>query len=122
MRPCSSGRSKYLLTSERECGIGINSRVATYALPGWPASYGPGPRGLGPPAPNIIGARMDHTSLDGALALASRIREYWAERGYEVETYVDSLQYRHGEAGIIHTVRTDMIGGLPQRQREQKAA
>jgi hypothetical protein len=95
MRPCSSGRSKYLLTSERECGIGINSRVATYALPGWPASYGPGPRGLGPPAPNIIGARMDHTSLDGALALASR---------------------------IIHTVRTDMIGGLPQRQREQKAA
>jgi hypothetical protein len=68
---------------------------------------------------------MDHTSLDGALALASRIREYWAERGYEVETYVDSLQHRN-DAGevrdIIHTVRTNMIGGLPQRQREQKAA
>jgi hypothetical protein len=122
MRPCSSGRSKYLLTSERECGIGINSRVATYALPGWPAFYGPGPHGLVSPIPNLIGARMDHTSLDGALALASRIREYWAERGYEVKTFVDSLQYRHGEAGIIHTVRTDMIGGLPQRQREQKAA
>jgi hypothetical protein len=59
---------------------------------------------------------MDHTSLDGANALASRIRQYWAERGYEVKTFVDSLQYRHGEEGIIHTVRTDMIGGLPRKE------
>jgi hypothetical protein len=98
-----------------------------------PAEWRPHHRGrgglIGPPLrvspapiPNLIGARMDHTSLDGANALASRIREYWAERGYEVKTFVDSLQYRHGGEGIIHTVRTDMIGGLPQRQREQNAA
>ena len=66
---------------------------------------------------------MDHTSLAGATALASRIRDYWAERGYDVRTTVDSLQYRHGVEGIIHTVRTtDMIGGLPQRTLAQKAA
>ena len=65
---------------------------------------------------------MDHVSFDGATALADRIREYWAERGYEVRTYVDSLAYRHGVDDIIYTVRTDMIGGLPQRQRKQKAA
>ena len=67
-------------------------------------------------------AIMDHVSFDGATALAGRIREYWTERGYEVRTYVDSLAYRNGVDGIIYTVRTDMIGGLPQRQREQKAA
>ena len=71
-------------------------------------------------------AIMDHVSRDGATALAEQIKAYWADRGYTVETTVETtveaLQYRHGVDGIIHQVRSDMIGGLPKRQIVQKAA
>ena len=55
----------------------------------------------------------DHTSLDGATALAQRICAYWAERGWSVD--IRLVTTSNGRSAIAH-IRSDMVGGLPTRR------
>ncbi|MEM7766615.1 MAG: hypothetical protein AAF253_03905 [Pseudomonadota bacterium] len=58
----------------------------------------------------------DWCDTEGAKRLADKIREYWVERGYEVDLdFVDS-----GFVAAMRSARTDvrsnMVNGMPRRR------
>ena len=53
----------------------------------------------------------NHSDHGGAVALARRLREYWLNRGYNVETTVASMQA--DQHSMIYAVRSNLIRGLP---------
>lgn len=55
----------------------------------------------------------------GADELALKIRNYWAARGYDVETQVIAIK---SDRDTWHTVRSDMINGMPVRRMQILAA
>lgn len=64
----------------------------------------------------------DFVTVGGAEELAARIRAYWADRGYEVQTTVEPFTRIEGKAETFYVVRSDMVGGLPQRCAQAAAA
>ena len=55
-------------------------------------------------------------SQETAEITATRIREYWAERGYLVRTRVEYTEGT-GDRNPGWVVRTDMENGLPTRRK-----
>ena len=59
-------------------------------------------------AANATRIPTDYVSAGGAMALADKIRSYWADKGEAVEVWIEpSLR--------CFAVRSDMVGGLPRR-------
>lgn len=62
----------------------------------------------------------DHCSEAGANRLAARLRGAWYDRGYAVATWVEAVRVSpnqlHNEKGGWYAVRSDMVGGKPQRK------
>ena len=63
----------------------------------------------------------DHCTEAGARALARRIQQYWAERGYmpPVIRYESASDAWKNNGSSFHFVRSDMVGGLPRRRLGQ---
>lgn len=65
---------------------------------------------------------MTHTYIEkdwstekNANELASKIREYWRNKGMEVKTWLDSsFVNRKSNNSTFWNVRSDMINGLPR--------
>lgn len=58
----------------------------------------------------------DWATEDGAHELAAKIERHWAEQGQVVRTTVSPVgDPRTGKNGVIWTVTSDMINGLPRR-------
>lgn len=53
-------------------------------------------------------------TLDGAHALARRIRAYWAERGYIVNTEIEKLTGCGSKD--LYAIRSDLVNGAPQQK------
>ena len=51
----------------------------------------------------------------GALAIAERIKAYWAKRGFHVETRVIYQPFSHGMRSGRYDVRSDLMNALPRR-------
>lgn len=64
----------------------------------------------------------DFVTIGGAEDLAARIRTYWAERGYDVQTRVEPFTRTEGKTETLFVVRSDMVCGLPQRRAQAVAA
>lgn len=63
-----------------------------------------------PKTPSTVFMR-DSFGFYGANVLASKIRDYWLARGYDVQTVVD-VETVFGHS--IWVVRSDMINGWPK--------
>lgn len=61
---------------------------------------------------------VEHLTSSGAAALATRIRDHWAERGFAVETSVEAATgpKAGNESRNIFCIRSDMVGGMPVRR------
>lgn len=58
----------------------------------------------------------EHCTEEKAKALAKHIRDYWAERGFDVEAWAEEMPFNHRMRSRRWDVRTDMVGGLPVRK------
>jgi len=57
----------------------------------------------------------DHTSKQGAEALAARIMEYWANLGYKVSAWATSYgPATETQRFSVYGVQSDMINGMPR--------
>lgn len=58
---------------------------------------------------------MDTLTFEGASALAAKIRRYWIERGYIVETRLERVRITRDEAwgGVLWCVRSNLMRGRP---------
>jgi hypothetical protein len=52
----------------------------------------------------------------GAHSLAATIRAYWKNRGHTVDTRIEVIAIPKGDA--LHCVRSDLVGGLPNRTEQ----
>ena len=62
--------------------------------------------------------RMWTASREDSEHLAMRIRNYWAVRGYKIETGVyglSELGEKYPDGSHIYSVRSNMVGGFPPR-------
>jgi hypothetical protein len=50
----------------------------------------------------------EHSTQEGAIALAGRIKAYWANRGGSVATWIEQ------QSDTVCGVRSDMIYGKPR--------
>jgi hypothetical protein len=61
----------------------------------------------------------DGFSLDGAIALADKIKRLWREKGFVVNTKVEPIDVKLGGSRqkplTLYQVRSDMLNGLPSR-------
>lgn len=57
-------------------------------------------------------------SLDkaGAENLARRIREYWRERGHEVQVDVQEKPFTSATRSIRYDVRSNLVNGMPAKK------
>lgn len=69
-------------------------------------------------SPTGLPTRLWTGSLDDSEHLAMRIRNYWAVRGYKIETGVyglSELGEKYPDGSHIYSIRSNMVGGLPPR-------
>lgn len=62
---------------------------------------------------------QDSFTLDGAIAMAAKIRRLWAEKGHEVCTFVEPIDVKLGERErplMLYQVRSNLVNGLPPRK------
>lgn len=55
-------------------------------------------------------------TLDGAEALARKIRSYWVKRGFSVDTHIEAMGTDETWRGQIFCIRSDMVNGMPIRR------
>ena len=58
----------------------------------------------------------DYLSETGARELATRLREFWQQRGYRVNAWIERVEFgAKGEQRpfVLHVVRSDLFVGLP---------
>jgi hypothetical protein len=53
------------------------------------------------------------TSFESANYLAAVIRQYWSRRGYSPEVYVEKMSSRESGVGVLYSVRSNMVNGMP---------
>ncbi|MEM1104868.1 MAG: hypothetical protein AAGH87_00645 [Pseudomonadota bacterium] len=65
----------------------------------------------------------DWCDNDGAQRLREKIREYWAERGYDVDVDLIDAGFVAAMRSARTDVRSNMVNGMPRRRRidENKA-
>jgi hypothetical protein len=54
----------------------------------------------------------DNSTMTGAERLAKKIKGYWSDKGFVVETRVDCFGVSRN---MFSTVRSDMINGVPKQ-------
>ena len=56
----------------------------------------------------------DYSTRDGATRLALDIAAFWTERGYSPPELVVEQAASNRKAVYVHTIRSDMVNGLPR--------
>ncbi|MEM9738355.1 MAG: hypothetical protein AAF829_00670 [Pseudomonadota bacterium] len=59
----------------------------------------------------------DWCDNDGALRLREKIREYWADRGYDVDVDLVDAGFVAAMRSARTDVRSNMVNGMPRRRR-----
>lgn len=59
----------------------------------------------------------DWCDNDGAERLREKIREYWAERGYDVDVDLVDAGFVAAMRSARTDVRSNMVNGMPRRRR-----
>ncbi|MEL6568163.1 MAG: hypothetical protein AAFQ22_07070 [Pseudomonadota bacterium] len=59
----------------------------------------------------------DWCDNDGAVRLREKIREYWAERGYDVDVDLVDAGFVAAMRSARTDVRSNMVNGMPRRRR-----
>ncbi len=59
----------------------------------------------------------DWCDADGARRLKDKIREYWAERGYEVDVDLVDSGFVAAMRSARTDVRSNMVNGMPCRRK-----
>lgn len=57
---------------------------------------------------------MDTLSRGGAELLARRIEDYWAKRGFKVNTTIKCVSVT--DKGTVWIVRSDLVNGFPRKR------
>lgn len=57
----------------------------------------------------------DHCSDDGAARLATKIREFWMKKGFDVEVDLKEEGFVSTMRSARTDVRSDMVNGMPRR-------
>lgn len=52
----------------------------------------------------------------GARILLSKIKEYWASKGYEVDGQIYPAGYSERLRSTVYEVRTDLVNGMPRKR------
>jgi predicted ribosome quality control (RQC) complex YloA/Tae2 family protein len=63
--------------------------------------------------------RDDSFTLDGAIAMASKIRKLWQSKGFsEVHTWVEPVQIKLGREAseTLYQIRSNLVNALPPRK------
>lgn len=63
----------------------------------------------------------DWCDTDGAERLREKIREYWAERGYDVDVDLIDAGFVAAMRSARTDVRSNMVNGMPRRRRIDEA-
>jgi hypothetical protein len=63
----------------------------------------------------------DSFTLDGAIAMAAKIRRLWQEKGHthDVHTWVEPIDVKLGAREkpiMLYQVRSNLVNGLPPRK------
>ncbi len=64
----------------------------------------------------------DWCDAEGARRLKEKIREYWAERGYEVDVDLVDSGFVAAMRSARTDVRSDMVNGMPSRRKASDGA
>lgn len=67
-------------------------------------------------SPTGLPTRLWTASAEDSEHLAMRIRNYWAVRGYKIETGVfglADLNEKYPDGSHIYSIRSNMVGGYP---------
>lgn len=59
----------------------------------------------------------NYFAKDGARELQQRIKDYWLERGYDVEVDVVPSEYDEKVRSVRYDVHSHMRNGMPVRRR-----
>lgn len=59
----------------------------------------------------------NYFAKDGARELQQRIKNYWSERGYDVEVDVVPSEYDAKVRSVRYDVRSHMRNGMPVRRK-----
>ncbi len=57
----------------------------------------------------------DHCTDDGATRLATKIREFWLKKGFDVEVDLRPEGFVSTMRSARTDVRSDMVNGMPRR-------
>jgi len=57
----------------------------------------------------------DHCTDDGAARLATKIREFWLKKGFDVEVDLKEEGFVSTMRSARTDVRSDMVNGMPRR-------
>jgi hypothetical protein len=64
--------------------------------------------------PSLVTPIPNHTSHAGAAALATRLKRYWADRGYDIKVWTEIVNTSGGiRFESISCVRSTLVNGLP---------
>lgn len=63
----------------------------------------------------------DWCDNEGAQRLREKIREYWAERGYDVDVDLVDSGFVAAMRSARTDVRSNMVNGMPRRRRADTA-
>ncbi|MEL6752500.1 MAG: hypothetical protein AAFO57_00625 [Pseudomonadota bacterium] len=63
----------------------------------------------------------DWCDNEGAQRLRDKIREYWAERGYDVDVDLVDSGFVAAMRSARTDVRSNMVNGMPRRRRVDEA-
>jgi hypothetical protein len=61
----------------------------------------------------------DSFTLDGAIAMAAKIRRIWHKAGHEVHAWVEPINVKLGareKSIMLYQVRSNLVNGLPPRK------
>ena len=58
----------------------------------------------------------DWCNIDGAMRLKDKLREYWEERGYDVDVDLVDAGFVAAMRSARTDVRSNMVNGMPRRK------
>ncbi len=60
---------------------------------------------------------QNYFAKDGARALQQRIKDYWQERGYDIQVDVVPSEYDAKVRSVRYDVRSQLRNGMPPRRK-----
>ena len=68
-------------------------------------------------SPPRFNKSVEGLSQKAAQKQADKVREYWFDQGYKVETWTEHITTRmKGKVRTFYVVRSDMVNGKPARK------